>query len=433
LKETSDPPLDDGRAALDADALMKRVERLHRSIRRDSGESAVELYHRAALTRRVSVLGGGKAFTTRHGYDEGIALRATSREWDGLSFAASSGSSRSSLRWALDRCRDPGSRLPQKWMWARDGAGPLFDGDGEPRLPPLADVEAWLDGAREALSADCSSRPRPLELSVEVTVTVESWFADGGLRASRTRTRGWAMMRMQEPWVGDRASKPILVARRRWEDLPPEAWRLALEDRRLPDRPEESPPTASISVLFSPECSALLVLALVKALNAAGVDREITVGSAWRVTDDPGHHEALFGGSFDDAGFATHRTRLADGRRTRSRIEGRGHFRRPSFRDPPSPMPSQLVVSETRRDTPDRCVVATSLDLHPLAPHRWVLRIDGARLERGHPEAVLRPSFVSVSPRDLVSRCVATVGPPRLSHLGVETPALIFDNLPLQT
>jgi hypothetical protein len=300
-------------------------------------------------------------------------------------------------------------------------------------LPPLAEVTAWLDRARDAWAAGGASGPEPLELSVEVSATVESWVADGGLRASRTRTRGWALMRLREPWAGDRASKPLVVARRRWQELPPGAWRSVLEDRRLADRREEPPPTAAVPVLFNPECSAVLVLALVKALNAAGRDPGIEVGPAWRVSDDPGHPQALFGGSFDDAGFATRSTRLADGRRTVGQIEGRGHFRRPSFRDPPRSMPSQLVVQQADQVAPDRGVVATAVDLHPVEPHRWLLRIDGACLENGRLGAVLRPSFVSISPEDLVRRCVATVGPPRLSHLGVETPALLFHNLPLHT
>ena len=77
-------------------------------------------------------------------------------------------------------------------------------------------------------------------------------------------------------------------------------------------------------------------------------------------------------------------------------------------------------------------MVATALDVHPVAPDRWVLGIEGAVLERGSPGGALRPSFALVAPEDLVRRCVATIGPARTSHLGVETPALLFDALSLR-
>jgi hypothetical protein len=394
----------------------------------------LELYHRAALTLRVSDHGERKKdLRIQYGQDEGLALRATTRKGSDVAFAATSGSKPSSLRWVVARCRDPWAPAPHEGLWVRDGGAPKIDRDGAPELPPLAEVEGWLDRARQALSDDGGGGPEPLELSVEVAATVESWFADGGLRASRVRTRGWALMRTRESWKGDRASKPILVARRRWSQLPPDGWREVLEDRRLPDRSDSPPPTAAVPVLFNPECSALLVLALAKRLHTGAREPGTEVGPAWKVYDDPGHAQALFGGSFDDVGFATRRKRLANGHRTSGRIDAQGHFRRPSFRDRPIPLPSHLTVSPTTREAPTEGVVATSLSTYPVEPDRWLLRIEGALLDAGRPGAVLRPSFVSISPDDLVLRCVATVGPPRPSHLGVETPALVFDNLSLRT
>jgi hypothetical protein len=224
-----------------------------------------------------------------------------------------------------------------------------------------------------------------------------------------------------------------LVARRRWSELPPDAWLEVLEDRKLPDRGDSPPPTAAVPVLFNPECSALLVVALAKTLHAGAREPGIEVGPAWKVYDDPCHAQALFGGSFDDVGFTTRRKRLANGHRTSGRIDARGHYRRPSFRDRPIPLPSHLLVSATARGAPTEGVVATALSVHPVDYGRWLLRIEGALLDHGRPGAVLRPSFVSISPEDLALRCVATVGPPRPSHLGVETPALVFDNLSLRS
>jgi hypothetical protein len=220
------------------------------------------------------------------------------------------------------------------------------------------------------------------------------------------------------------------VASRHWPDLPAGAWRSVLEDRKIPERDPEPPPTRKIPVLFNPECSAILVRALVRSLHTGKT--EVEAGAAWKVTDDPTRAGALFGGTFDDAGFPTRRTVLSDGERCRGIIKGPGHYRRPSFRDRPVALPSQLDVSATDSRPPASCVLATGVVLQVTEPDRWILRIDGALLEDGYPGPVLRTSFAPISPVELVRRCIAAVGPCRASHLGVETPALVFDDLSLQ-
>jgi hypothetical protein len=423
------PIVDDGQR-LDADALTKRLELLRRSTHGAEGLS-VELYHRAALTLRVGTGRDGKSVTTQRGEDEGLAMRAATREGNELAFAASTGSELPSFRWVLERGRSSESSVPPQAGWPTDRTEPLLDREGETGLPSVDELSGWLSRAREVLETG-PGRPQHLESWIEVAHTVESWVADGGLRASRTRTRGWALYRTREPWAGDRASKRVLVAHRRWSELPPDAWRSVLEDRRLPERAPEAPPTRKVPVLFNPECSALLVQALVRSLHSDESGRGAEVGAAWNVTDDPAGDGALFGGTFDDAGFPTRRTLLSDGRRWCGAIEGRGNYRRPSFRDRPVALPSQLVVSSGVTRPPDSCVLATALGLHVTEPDRWVLRIDGALLTDGHPGPVLRPCFASVSPVELIRRCMAAVGPARPSYLGVETPGLVFDDLLLQ-
>ena len=423
------PIIDDGQR-LDAEALTKRLELLRRSTHGAEGLS-VELYHRAALTRRVGTGRDGKSMTNRRGEDEGLAMRATTREGNELAFAASTGSELPSFRWVLERGRSSESSVLRQPPWPTDRTEPLLDHEGEGGLPPVEELSGWLSHAREVLETG-PARPQHLESWVEVAHTVETWVVDGGLRASRTRTRGWALYRTREPWAGDRASKRVLVAHRRWPELSTDAWRSVLEDRRLPEHDAEAPPTRKMPVLFNPECSALLVQALVRCLHSDDRGRGAEVGAAWRVTDDPTGGEALFGGTFDDAGFPTRRTLLSDGQRCRGAIEGRGNYRRPSFRDRPVALPAQLVVPSGDSRPPDSCVLATALGLHVTEPDRWVLRIDGALLSDGHPGPVLRACFATVSPVDLVRRCVAAVGPARPSHLGIETPGLVFDNLSLQ-
>ena len=77
-----------------------------------------------------------------------------------------------------------------------------------------------------------------------------------------------------------------MIARRRWEELPAHGWRVVLDDRLAPD-PREAPlPDGRVPVLFNPECSALLVAALVKLLHTPGQERAVEVGSAWQLIDD---------------------------------------------------------------------------------------------------------------------------------------------------
>jgi hypothetical protein len=182
-------------------------------------------------------------------------------------------------------------------------------------------------------------------------------------------------------------------------------------------------------VIFNPECAALLVHALVRQQTPGRDAGEPDVGPAWRVLDAPGDPDALFGGSFDDAGFSTRSLVLGDGQRRRGIIEGPGHYRRASFRDAPVALPAHLIVSRGADAPPARCLVATSLALHTLGPDRWLLQIEGGFLEAGSTGPPLATSHIPVSPTDLLRRCTAAIGPSRQSHLGVSTPSLLFDSL----
>jgi len=417
----------DERVQLDATEIADRVAALQRSIARDFGDRAVELYHRETLTLRVAFERDDRSPTVARGHDRGLAVRVATPTGREVGFASASGAGGSSLRWALARCREQPPGVGPQAIWARGAEATRLDLDGPAELPPLRDVVAWLERARDgSTSGGRPASPAPVHMSVEVAASVENWFADGGLRGTRTRIRGWALIRTREPWAHDPPSRPAIIARRRWQDLPEDGWSGVLEDRRLPAGDRARPPGKKLPVIFSPECSGQLVVALFRALHLAGHNGETEVGPAWRVTDDPGHPRALSGGSFDDAGFATRSILLADGRRTLATLEGAGHFRRPSFRDRPTPMHSHLVVAPSGGEIPDQALLCTALDVHAVQPDRWILRLEGALCDHGRPGALLQPSYLSVSPEDLVRRCVATLGPARLSHHGVETPALLF-------
>ncbi len=182
----------------DAEPLVDRLDLLHRTLR-SSGRRTFELYHRAALSLRLGMREGETILTRRVGVDEGLALRTLSDDGHEISFAASSGSGKESLRWALERSRDSRGRMALENPWARNGNRLTSDREPELRLPSADELSNWLAQARDELAGTANRRgaaPEPLEAWVEVAATAESWVADGGWRALRTRARGWGMLIM---------------------------------------------------------------------------------------------------------------------------------------------------------------------------------------------------------------------------------------------
>ncbi len=370
----------------------------------------VELYHRSATTVRVARNSRGRTEVTV-GSEGGLAVRTRSAEGREAGFSACSGMSRVALEWALTKAQGCRRATGEAAFWPPAVGERQVDHDSA-QLPPPSVLEAWLGRAWERL-------PRPCAGQIEVAATVESWVADG-FRASRSRTRAWARAELAplDGWCGTPA--PILVAARRWEELADSAWADVLDDRgHAGEVPEKSPSVARAPLLFNPECAAKLVQAVVMARLTTGHDRGAAVGPGWEVADDPLEPQALFGGTFDDAGQRTGRKILADGRRWTGEIPGKGHCRRPSFRDPPSPAPSALTVLSRPEAPPPRCVLVSGLVLHILGPDQWILEID----------AGLPRTFFRTSPGELAERCAAAVGLARSTHLGVTTPGLLFTDL----
>jgi hypothetical protein len=155
----------------------------------------------------------------------------------------------------------------------------------------------------------------------------------------------------------------------------------------------------------------------------------MSVGPAWRVSDDPGDPEALFGGAFDDAMFPARRTDLADGRSMTAALPVEGRLVRGSYRDLPAPRPARVVVEESPAAPPAAFLLVNAFDLHPLGPERWMLDVDAAVVEGGRAGGRAGVRFLSTSPEALVRGCVAAVGPARESHAGVRTPALLFEGI----
>ncbi len=383
--------------------LLERLRSNSELLDRPVDSERLELYHRASRAIRVSREKDGRAAVSRTGFEEGVAVRLQIRGAGGAAFAAASGGGLASLRWAIDRAMEHGGGPRANAEEWRQGAGLLLDHDSDGELPREDDLISWLSEASEGLEEWTSGW-------VEAVTTVESWVADGGAFGSRCRTRGWAVARGR--------SRPLVTASRRWEELRRSAWAdLAAERERSSSTVGGQQP-----VLFTAEAAAELVSAVVRGCLITNEIFDAVVGSGWVVADDPASPQALFGGSFDDATFPTERRVLADGRKVVACIGGPGCLSRPSFRDPPQPMPSHLVVEGPAQASFDGGLIVTGLTIHPLAAGEWVIELDGS--SGGSVEG-----FIRTNPLELMKCCTGAVGSSKLSHRGVVTPALLFEGL----
>lgn len=382
------------------ESLLEKLRSHRQLLVRPANCERLELYHRASFAIRASREARGQAVVSRTGFEEGVAVRLAMSGGRCQAFAAASGGDPSSLRWAIDRAAEHGAGPQVDW---HVGEGPLLDHDSDGELPREDDLIAWLNDSCEGLE-DWSNG------WVEAVTTVESWVGDGGVRGSRCRTRGWAVARGR--------LRPLILASRRWEELPRSGWADLLADRQR----YGSTTGGQQPVLFTAEAAAELVSSVVRGCLVRNEILDATVGPGWVVADDPASPQALFGGSFDDATFPAERRLLADGRQVTDCIDGRGLLRRSSFRDPPQPLPSHLVVETPGVVSFEGGLVATGLTVHPLAAGEWVLEFEGS-------SGLEAEGFIRTDPLELMERCTGTVGSSRLSHRGVLTPALLFDGL----
>jgi hypothetical protein len=408
--------------------LLERLVRYSGALALPRHVERFELYHRASTAVRVVRCGSSDRNEVRVGGEDGVAARLQLRGEPLVRFAATSGGRESSLRASIERAADgSGSApaLPEEWI---DPGERRIDRDPDARLPSPAWLAIWLEGALAALSPEKASVAYD-EAWVEVASTVESWVLDRKPCASRARTRGWALLRLKSQPAEPRSPRPLVLAARSWRNLSRGGWAELQEARQLPEGASLGGPERRLPVLFSPETSALLVQALVRAIHGDRRSSPLEVGPGWRVDDAPDDTEALFGGDFDDIGADAHCLTLADGSTVTGRIHGAGHLRRPSFRDPPRSSPSHLRVEPLETVRAGDALRVSRLSLHPLPSGQWILDIDGALLSGGAPGPVAAGVMISTTPEELVRKCVAGCGTAVLSHRGVRTPALLFDGL----
>ena len=390
-------------------ATTDEVAEMLQNVSSEHGRGPVEAFLRSSTVRKIELDGSTGDAVSSVGREQGGALRWVDPRDETSGFAAASGDGVPSLA----RCRSIANRTPGRPLsgcpW-NEAADPGEDADWAHGIPEIEEMDAWL---RE-------SAPEGLDWArLEAGKVRETWLIGPETVQVRLRTRIWAVwMPMNDP----PAARPLIHASRSWADLtrrdPIASWR---ERTTEPDPDHPWPDDAQL--VFSPETSAFLVHLLARVEHNTAVEPGRAVGRGWVLRT--GGPETLFGSDFDDAGFPVGKRILADGRHVLGSWGGEGQLRRASFRDIPEPTPSSLVLEPPRIDPPKRAVWVTRADVHP-SGDSWSIRLEGRRYPDG---AGFRPFWKRASPGFLIDACLGGIGPAHESHLGVVTPALVFDSL----
>lgn len=409
-----------GAGVLEPSSLMDRLDLLCGTTKQAAPDSPFELYHRASITVRVARNLPGGPDEVQVGRDDGVALRVADRAAGQTVFVASSGCDESVVSWLVKRARG-GYGTTGGARWEMDGPTQM-DHDPSEELPASSELRAWIDRSVGRLRRESSP---PSRARVESAFIVESWATSDGFRASRSRARNWAMLEGSGIGYG---GAPLVIASRLWRDLDEGGWRKIADDLRWPTDDSTDQVSGNVSLVFSPEAAAALVGLLVRGIHGPHASPGLDVGPGWNVCDSPLEDSGLLGSKFDDTGHVCRNRPLSDGKRALSVIEGPGTLRRGSFRDPPSPRASQLIVAPREARIPERAVIVSGLRVHVLAPNSWILECHGGLLERGTPGRRIRGLCVKTDPVHLVGECLGTWGEARDSHFGIRTPALIFSD-----
>jgi hypothetical protein len=401
---------------LDPDRLLELLERLRRGAGGPGGANRVELYARSSHRIRARAEGTGPS-VVEQGEDEGMAVRVV----DGsgrIGFGAASGIDSQALEAALSRATgSPGPAIDRPWLTGTDGVS--TDLDAPIPMPEAGELNAWLaaSGSRTGSQGTVGW--------VECGRTVEALVADGGLRAVRQRNRAWGMQLVSLATGDAIEERPRLVAARRLEDLPVDLLRIEIPPAGPPLDLREA--GRRLPVVMGPPVASILLRALVGALCAPSSQREAPVGPAFAVTEDPRHPESLAGGRFDDAGFATRKTVLVNGKVASAADRGAGHYLRESYRDPPRAVFGTLVVADGGSEMPSEALRIEHLRIRALGNEPWLMEVCGALEKEGQPVRPLRIAFARVRPAEVALRLRETIGASRPCANGVITPTLLLD------
>jgi hypothetical protein len=374
-----------GVAALIAwEEAVERGRAMWREVSSTRPRELVEIYLKLAVRRRHVAQQPGARPAVDEIWEAGVAVRLSRPGSGGAGFGSCTGTSSAAALWAASAA----NAGPQ----AADP--PMPRTDAVPRLRTDLDPQTAMPGAEQIWAAfDGHPRLRWLELgtTIEVLIGANEWVA------VRRRNRTWWESRARQSDFG------------------------ALRGLSLPidERPESDLTSGNANTLaLSPQAAGTLISATARALYGLLRAKE-RLRPSWHLTDDPANAAGLAGGEFDDAGFATRPRVLADAGGHLGLLSGEGCYWRSSFRDPPRPSPSTLVLRAGERGSqPAARAVVERCRLLPAGR-------DDFFVEMGDPDSDDSPIY-RLSPAEIAERCIGTWGTPRMTVEGVLTPGLIF-------
>lgn len=384
------------------EAIVARARLLRELASSRSGTERVEVYCKESSRVRASRGVTSGALEVSFANESGMAVRIGAAAGQRSAFASVGGRSRDAMRWAVDTAVAAGEGCGARMLSASEVVGmERLDLDPSERLPASERLKEWIQGSP---SADW----------IEAGVTVETLCGDSGWVAVRRRARSWALF--------DR-TQPALAARREaagWE---------------LPEPPGSETGSAPFppgradarTIILLPEAAAPLVTALATVFHGEGSRKGEPVGVGWCLEDDPLHLDGVCGGQFDDAGFPSARSTLAEGGRVVGILDGPGTYRRPSFRDAPTPGISTIRVLQDPPLSPPAGLLVRRCRVLPLEVDSWALELDGADLSGGSARG--ETWSLRADPRRLILACTGPSGVARLTGEGVLTPSLVFEGL----
>ena len=369
--------------SLDVEALIAHTRSLWREASGRVSKGRVEVYAKASLRRRAARSRQDKRPTIDGVLETGLAVRTLGDGGDRAGFAASSGLSIDSVRWAVDTAAGSSACASPA---APDHTQPIEnerrDLDPDTRLP-----------SAEELNAEVGSRSH-VEW-VEAGITVEILVGGSGWVAARRRNRVWALAGGATPELS--AQRGI----RGWKDV------------LKPHGPHPNS-TDSSELTLLPGAAAVLVSALTEHFHGSEPAEWVGAGAGWEVEDQPSHPSGLVGGTFDDVGFATGSRQLAKGGIWVGALRGAGTFRRSSFREPPTEMASNLVVPSAP-EGPAAGRIVRHCNLLRLSARVWVVELDFPNGEK---------TWARTTPQDLLDGCQGRMGVSELAAVGPIVPAI---------
>lgn len=354
----------------------------------------------------------------------------------------------------------------------RDEFAALPSGNGVAAVPGLAHPDFARVGVDEKIGLALACERAALERDSRVAQVEQVIYGDGheqvavvnsaGVRGSYERTSCYAHASVFAGHGADLMTAHAVGLGRHPDELDPAAIGTEAADRALVLVGAQQPASRHCPVVLDPHVAASIVAIVGETLCAdavqrgrsplAGLEGEAVAGSILTLTDDGLAPDGLATAPFDGEGVAQRQTALI----ARGRLEGflydtqtaarggtrsTGNGRRGSYRIPPSPGPTNLIV-EGGKKTLEELLRAADAGLyvtHAAGLHSGVNRVTGALsvgaagrlIERGELAGPVRELTIAGDLRSLLRQVMAVGAKPRWFPAGsfVKAPALLIGEI----